>query len=58
MSSVIMTFVIRSPAIFQCQSQTSSAIFRVKVDLTRYTEKHAFVFDEVFDENDTNEDVC
>jgi len=30
---------------------------RVKVDLTRYTERHAFQFDEVFDENDTNEDV-
>eukprot|EP00667_Euglena_gracilis_P003465 EG_transcript_3469 len=30
---------------------------KVKVDLTRYTEKHSFAFDEVFDEHDTNEDI-
>eukprot|EP01012_Entosiphon_sulcatum_P011897 TRINITY_DN17395_c0_g2_i1.p1 TRINITY_DN17395_c0_g2~~TRINITY_DN17395_c0_g2_i1.p1 ORF type:complete len:712 (+),score=123.08 TRINITY_DN17395_c0_g2_i1:303-2138(+) len=30
---------------------------RQKVDLTKYTEKHTFMFDEVFDEHDTNEDI-
>eukprot|EP01006_Ploeotia_vitrea_P053366 TRINITY_DN67780_c6_g14_i1.p1 TRINITY_DN67780_c6_g14~~TRINITY_DN67780_c6_g14_i1.p1 ORF type:complete len:700 (+),score=77.31 TRINITY_DN67780_c6_g14_i1:82-2181(+) len=30
---------------------------KTKVDLTKYTEKHSFVFDEVFDEHDTNEDI-
>ena len=28
-----------------------------KVDLTKYVEKHKFVFDEAFNESSTNEDV-
>lgn len=28
-----------------------------KVDLTKYVEKHRFMFDEVFNETNTNEDV-
>jgi kinesin family member 2/24 len=28
---------------------------KIKVDLTKYIEKHEFVFDEVFNENDTND---
>ena len=30
---------------------------KVKVDLTKYVESHKFCFDEVFDENGTNEDI-
>ncbi|KAJ3089320.1 Kinesin-like protein kif24 [Quaeritorhiza haematococci] len=30
---------------------------KVKVDLTKFVEEHSFVFDEVFDENASNEDV-
>jgi hypothetical protein len=30
---------------------------KVKVDLTKYTESHQFVFDEVFNENSTNEQI-
>jgi hypothetical protein len=33
------------------------ASFRTKVDLTRYTEQHEFVFDEVFHEHMTNEEI-
>ena len=31
---------------------------RVKVDLTKYMERHAFVFDEVFDADASNQEVC
>lgn len=30
---------------------------RVRVDMTKYIERHGFVFDEVFDSDATNEDV-
>ncbi len=30
---------------------------RMKVDLTKYIEKHQFVFDEVFDAESNNEEV-
>ena len=30
---------------------------KVKVDLTKYVESHRFCFDEVFDENGTNEEI-
>eukprot|EP00667_Euglena_gracilis_P002823 EG_transcript_2827 len=44
-----------------CQADTNQQLTmlvpRQKVDLTKFTEKYTFLFDEVFDENDTNEDV-
>ena len=44
-----------------CRANSSSdmtlMVPKVKVDLTKYTERHNFVFDEVFDEHDTNEDI-
>jgi kinesin family protein 2/24 len=30
---------------------------KVKVDLTKYIEAHSFTFDQVYDENTTNEDI-
>lgn len=30
---------------------------RVRVDMTKFIERHNFVFDEVFDSDATNEDV-
>jgi kinesin family protein 2/24 len=30
---------------------------KVKVDLTKFVESHRFMFDEVFDEGSTNEDI-
>jgi kinesin family protein 2/24 len=30
---------------------------REKVDLTKYIEKHTFVFDQVFDQNASNEEL-
>lgn len=31
--------------------------YRTKVDLTKYTEKHRFTFDEVFDDSSNNYQV-
>jgi len=39
------------------QQQLTLLVPRVKVDLTKFTERHSFVFDEVFDEHDMNEDI-
>ena len=32
-------------------------MYRLKVDLTKYIEEHHFVFDKVFDETTSNDDV-
>lgn len=32
-------------------------LFRVRVDMTKFIERHKFIFDEVFDTDATNEDV-